>query len=95
MVLTAIGVLFHFGNPKTKKFKLINAGSLFSTLVILLATWGLSLYFSNFNVYNKVYGSIGSLLIALVWLNVVSYVLIIGFELYTKADEIKRQKKTY
>ena len=93
MVLTAIGVLFHFGNPNSKKFKLINAGTLFSTIVILLATWGLSLYFSNFNVYNKVYGSIGSLLIALVWLNVVSYVLIIGFELYTKADKLKNQLK--
>ena len=42
---------------------------------------------SNFNVYNKIYGSIGSLLISK-WLNVVSYVLIIGFELYTKASEI-------
>ena len=30
------------------------------------------------------------LLITLVWLNVVSYVLIIGFELYTKASEIKK-----
>ena len=93
MVLTAIGILFHFGNPNSKKFKLINVGSLFSTLVILMATWGLSLYFSNFNVYNKIYGSIGSLLIALVWINVVSYVLIIGFELYTKTGTLKNQMK--
>ena len=93
MVLTAIGILFHFGNPNSKKFKLINVGSLFSTLVILMATWGLSIYFSNFNVYNKIYGSIGSLLIALVWINVVSYVLIIGFELYTKTGTLKNQMK--
>jgi len=93
MVLTAIGILFHFGNPNSKKFKLINVGSLFSTLVILIATWGLSIYFSNFNVYNKIYGSIGSLLIALVWINVVSYVLIIGFELYTKTGTLKNQMK--
>ena len=93
MVMLGIGMLFHFGNPNTKKFKLINAGTLFSTIVIFLATWGLSAYFSNFNVYNKVYGSIGSLLISLVWLNIVSYVLIIGFELYTKADEIKKNYK--
>ena len=93
MVLTAIGILFHFGNPNSKKFKLLNVGSLFSTLVILMATWGLSIYFSNFNVYNKIYGSIGSLLIALVWINVVSYVLIIGFELYTKTGTLKNQMK--
>jgi len=92
MVMLGIGILFHFGNPDTKKFKLINAGTLFSTIVIFLATWGLSFYFSNFNVYNKIYGSIGSLLITLVWINIVSYVLIIGFELYTKADQIKKKK---
>ena len=92
VVMLAISILYHFGNPKTKKFKFINPGSLFSTVVIFLATWGLSIYFSNFNIYNKIYGSIGSLLITLVWLNIVSYVLMIGFELYTKADKIK---KTY
>jgi membrane protein len=92
MVMLGIGILFHFGNPDTKKFKLINAGTLFSTIVIFIATWGLSFYFSNFNVYNKIYGSIGSLLITLVWINIVSYVLIIGFELYTKADQIKKNK---
>ena len=93
-VIFGIAILYHFGNPHTRKFKLINAGTLFATIVIFLATKGLSFYFSNFNVYNKVYGSIGSLLISLVWLNVVSYVLIIGFELYTKANEIKKGYST-
>ena len=90
LVIFGIAILYHFGNPHTKKFRLINAGTLFATIVIFLATKGLSIYFSNFNVYNKIYGSIGSLLITLVWLNIVSYVLIIGFELYTKASEIKK-----
>ena len=91
LVIFGIAILYHFGNPHTKKFRLINAGTLFATIVIFLATKGLSIYFSNFNVYNKIYGSIGSLLITLVWLNLVSYVLIIGFELYTKASEIKKR----
>ena len=91
LVIFGIAILYHFGNPHTKRFRLINAGTLFATIVIFLATKGLSIYFSNFNVYNKIYGSIGSLLITLVWLNIVSYVLIIGFELYTKASEIKKR----
>ena len=94
LVIFGIAILYHFGNPHTKKFRLINAGTLFATIVIFLATKGLSIYFSNFNVYNKIYGSIGSLLITLVWLNVVSYVLIIGFELYTKASEIKKKYRS-
>ena len=93
-VIIGIAILYHFGNPQTHNFKLINAGTLFATIVIFLATKGLSFYFSNFNVYNKIYGSIGSLLISLIWLNVVSYVLIIGFELYTKAREIKKRYRS-
>ena len=93
-MIFGIAILYHFGNPHTHKFKLINAGTLFATIVIFLATKGLSFYFSNFNVYNKIYGSIGSLLISLIWLNVVSYVLIIGFELYTKASEIKKRYRS-
>ena len=91
LVMLGIGILFHFGNPSSSKFRFVNAGTIVTSLVILLASTGLSIYFNNFNYYNKIYGSIGSLLIALVWLNVVSYVIIIGFELYAKIDEIKNK----
>ena len=91
LVMLAISILYHFGHPGIKKFQFITPGTSFATVVILLASWGLSFYFSQFDNYNKIYGSIGSLLVALVWLNTVSYVLIIGFELYTKADEIRRK----
>ena len=93
LVMLAISILYHFGHPGIKKFQFINPGTSFATVVILLASWGLSFYFSQFDTYNKIYGSIGSLLVALVWLNTVSYVLIIGFELYTKADTIRRIKE--
>ena len=82
--------LFHFGNPSSGKFKLINAGTIFSTFVIIIASAGCR-FILKFHVYNKIYGSIGSLLISLVWLNIVSYVLMIGFELYAKIDEIKNK----
>jgi len=94
LVMLAISILYHFGHPGIKKFQFINPGTSFATVVILLASWGLSFYFSQFDTYNKIYGSIGSLLVALVWLNTVSYVLIIGFELYTKADKIRRIKNS-
>ncbi|MBM77819.1 MAG: hypothetical protein CL846_05000 [Crocinitomicaceae bacterium] len=92
LVSLSISILYYAGNPNIKKFKFINAGSSFATIIILLASWVLSFYFSHFNSYNKIYGSIGSLLIGLLWINTVSYVLIIGFELYTKEGEIKQRK---
>ena len=91
LIMLAISILYHFGHPGIKKFQFINPGTSFATIVIMLASWGLSIYFSHFDNYNKIYGSIGSLLIALVWINTVSYVLIIGFELFTKADEIRKR----
>ena len=91
MVMLGISILYHYGHPSVKKFQFINPGTSFSTVVILLATWALSIYFSNFNIYNKIYGSIGSLLIALIWINIVSYVLIVGFELFTKSDQLRNR----
>ena len=90
LVIFGIAILYHFGNPHTKRFRLINAGTLFATIVIFLATKGLSIYFSNFNVYNKIYGSIGSLLITLVWLNIVSYVLLLALNYTLKPVKSKK-----
>jgi len=87
-MLLAIGILYNYGNTERKKFKLINAGSSFSTLAIIVVSKGLAKYFEHFDKYNELYGSIGTLLISLIWINIVSYVLILGFELYTKTEKL-------
>jgi len=47
----------------------------------LIVSNGFKIYVENFGQYNKLYGSIGTLLIILLWLYFISFILLIGFEL--------------
>ena len=94
MLILGITVLYNFGNPEVKKFKFVSAGSSLAALVITLASIGFIAYATNFGNYNELYGSLGSLIVLLVWVNLCSRILLIGFELTTKIGQIKKQNAT-
>lgn len=89
-ILFAISILYNIGNTQRNKWKIFSAGASLATITIILASYGLTYFFVNFGKYNELYGSIGSLLMVLIWINVVSYILLIGFELSTKTDAIRK-----
>ena len=82
----SVSTLYNIGNPERKQWKFFSAGATLATIIIVLASKGLIYYFDNFGQYNELYGSIGSLLIVLIWLQTISYILLIGFELSTQTD---------
>jgi membrane protein len=59
----------------------INPGAILATALSILASIGFSFYVDNFNAYNKVYGSIGTLIVLLIWLQMNCFTLLAGFEL--------------
>lgn len=85
--ITGVSFLYNTGNPGRKKWKLISAGATLATTVIILASIGLKYYISNFSAYNELYGSIASLIILMIWINISSLVLLIGFELYANIEK--------
>ncbi len=78
------------GNERIK-FKSVLPGTLFFSFLWMLGSWCFSLYLSNLNAYNKVYGSIGAFAILMVWLYYTSLIMLIGGEInsrmYTKLTE--------
>lgn len=82
----SVSTLYNIGNPERKQWKFFSAGATLATIIIVMASKGLIYYFDNFGNYNELYGSIGSLLIVLIWLQTISYILLIGFELSTQTD---------
>lgn len=87
----AVGTLYNLGNPDISSSKWLSPGSSLSSVLIVLVSIVISYFFSNFGRYNELYGSIGTLMMVLIWLNAVCYVLLIGFELHTLKD-FQRQK---
>ena len=76
-----ISSIYYFGSAKTNKFRFISAGSTLATLLSILLSVGFAYYVNNFSNYNKIYGSIGTLMVIMLWLYFNSLVLLIGFEL--------------
>lgn len=79
--VAAVSVIYKYGPDIDMKWAFVNPGSVIASLLIVLTTLGFSYYIANFGSYNKVYGSIGTLIALMIWINLVSLLLIMGFEM--------------
>ena len=77
----ALSFLYYFAPAKKKRWKFISAGSTLATFLSIVISIAFSEYVNNFGQYNKIYGSIGTLIVILIWMYFNSLVLLIGFEL--------------
>jgi membrane protein len=79
----AISFLYYLAPAKKTKWKFISAGSSLATLLTIVTSIGFSYYVNNFGSYNKLYGTIGTLIALLLWMYFNALILLIGFELNT------------
>jgi membrane protein len=85
-----ISILYRYGPANAKKWKLFSAGSWLATLLAVLTFWGFAYYIRHFGTYNKLYGSIGTLIVIMIWLYLNSLIILVGFELNASVDLSKR-----
>jgi membrane protein len=88
-----VSVLYRYGPAHKKKWKFINPGSVLATGLAVITSIGFSYYIDHFSSYNKVYGSLGTIIVAMLWMYVNSLILLIGFELNAAVDLSKRSIK--
>jgi membrane protein len=88
-----ISLLYRYGPANKVKWKFLSTGSILATALAVLTSMGFSYYINNFSSYNKIYGSIGTLIILMVWLYLNSLILLIGFELNASIDYSRRNIK--
>ena len=83
------------GNEKIK-FRSVLPGTFFFSLLWIVGSWGFSLYLSNLNAYNKVYGTIGAVAILMVWLYYTSLIMLVGGEINSRFyEKLKNEKKPW
>jgi membrane protein len=92
MFFFTISFIYYLGPAKSTKFRFISPGSSLATFLTLIATIGFNFYVSNFSSYNALYGSIGTLLIILIWIYFNAIILLIGFELNTSIHVAGKDK---
>ncbi|MGA1373742.1 MAG: YihY/virulence factor BrkB family protein [Flavobacteriales bacterium] len=81
MVHGAVTLLYNVGAIDRGAWQWRSTGATVATVAIVLLTLGFSWFVAHFASYNKLYGSLGTLLVTLIWVNSNSTVLLLGFEL--------------
>jgi len=92
MLFFVVSFLYYLGPAKKRQFRFISAGSTLATLLFIATTIGFKYYVDNFASYNAVYGSIGTIIVILMWLYLNSIALIVGFELNASILHAKKSK---
>jgi membrane protein len=81
MIYSALSFLYWLGPSRKMKWKFYSAGSSLASVLVILTSLIFSSIINNFGQFNKFYGSIGTLMVILLWLYFNSIALLIGFEL--------------
>lgn len=77
----AVSFIYYWGPAVHYNWKFFSIGSFLATLACLAISYGFSYYITNFGSYNKVYGSIGALIALMVWIQLLTMVLLFGYEI--------------
>ena len=91
LFFSCISFIYKHAPSVHKKWKLINAGSVVATFLMLLMTFAFSWWVTNFSNYDRLYGSISTILIIMVLIFVNSLILLVGFELNVSIYSLKAQ----
>lgn len=89
MIYTVIATLYYFGTKEGRKSRFFSPGALMTTVLFMITTYAFGIYIDTFGRYNELYGSIGALLIMMlyIWLN--SNLILLGFELNATLQKLR------
>ena len=91
IIYFSVSVLYKFGTKEIKNVSFFSPGSVLTTLLTILMFYLFSIYVTRFSKYNELYGSIGTLLILMlfIWLNAI--ILLLGFELNATINRLRKR----
>ncbi|WP_114789008.1 YihY/virulence factor BrkB family protein [Niabella yanshanensis] len=76
-----ISYIYRHAPSVHKKWKILTPGSIIATCLVIVCSLAFSWYVSKFGTYNKLYGSIGTIIVLLALMFLNSLILLIGFEI--------------
>jgi membrane protein len=96
LLMMFLWALLYYVLPDVEqRFRFITPGSVVGVLLWVLASWGFSKYVANFGGYDKTYGSLGGVIVLLLWMWISTMVLLVGAEMNAliehRSEEGKRQ----
>lgn len=87
-----LALFYWLGTVKIARFRQAAPGAILTTVLFVVTTYFFALYVKNIARYNVLYGSIGSMILLMVWVNVNVYLLLFGNELNMAIRKIRMEK---
>ena len=88
-----ISIFYYLAPVKRGDYKFFSAGSSTCTILLVVLLWIINLYFSNFDNYNLIYGSLGAIFAILLWINWSSSIFLICYDLNVSIAKAKSENK--
>jgi len=93
-VILFLGIAYHFAPDRAPpKWRWVSPGSVVATVIWLVGSVLFSVYVNNFGNYNETYGTLGAVIILLLWLFLTSFVVLLGAEINAEM-ELQTEKDT-
>jgi membrane protein len=90
--LFAFSSIYYLAPAKKRIFPFFSAGSIIASLLSVVSFKLFTVFINNFSNYNKFYGSLGAMIMIIVWINLTALMLLIGFELNASIYMAKQNK---
>jgi len=80
-IYLGITIIYHYAPSMYKKISFWNVGSVLACGLSIASSVAFAYFINNFGRYNELYGSIGALIVIMLWLQINAFILLVGFEL--------------
>ena len=78
-VLLALDIVYRFGPSQSRpRWRLLSVGTIFAVTFWIVASWAFSLYVTRFGSYDTTYGSLGAVIVLLLWFWISALIVLIG-----------------
>ncbi len=89
-----IAFIYRYGAPLRKKMDYFSAGATLATVLSVLTSFIFAVYVNGYGKYNDLYGSIGTFIVIMLWIQINAFILLIGYELNT-AIAVRRDQMAH
>lgn len=90
-IQVALALVYWAGPHCERSFTLLSPGTTFATIGLIVVSFGFKLYVSRFASYDAVYGSLGAVIVLMMWLYFTGWVILLGSEINQLALRAKRR----
>ena len=92
-LLIGLALIYCFAPNVRRQLRFIVPGSIFGTVVLILASLAFSFYVGNFADYSATYGSIGAVIVLMLWLYIAGLVILVGSEINALLEHLSPHGK--